>query len=215
MEKSELFRDNYSESKFKVEEKETFTTEYVMEAIRCAYEEADKRFEEKDYEEALPVLLDMYEILKARKFYLIIEKEIGFEGYMNLLAWTCFRICFCYVENEDYPRAYFYIDQVRGHDIDCFMEWINVLVNSERVDALGVVEYYAKDPSKVSDIFNEESEFKKVMSFLERRLGYLYIQTEQYDEAREIFTRLLADPASSDFAREELEYLDSLFASEK
>ncbi|MDE7422037.1 MAG: hypothetical protein K2N35_17765 [Muribaculaceae bacterium] len=215
MDKSELFRDNYSESDFKVEEKDTFTTEDVMAAIHGGIEEADKRFDEKDYDGALPGLIDMYEILKARKFYLIIEKEIGFEEYMNLLAWTCFRICFCYVENEDYPRAYFYIEQVRGHDSDCFMEWINVLVNSERVDALGIVEYYAKDPSKVSDIFNEELEFKKVMSFLERRLGYLYIQTEQYDEAREIFTRLLDDPASSDFAREELEYLDSLCACEK
>lgn len=210
MEKSELFRDNYSESKFKVEENETFTTEDVMAAIHSAREQAENLIDEKDFDGALPVLLDMYEILKARKFFLKIEEEVGFEEYMNLLAWTCYRICFSYIETEDYPRAYFYIDQVRGHDKDCFIEWINVLVNSERVDALGIVEYYAKDPSKVREVFQEESDFKKVMDFLDRRLGYLYIETEQYDEAREIFTSLLDNPASSDFAREELEYLDGL-----
>ncbi len=90
------------------------------------------------------------------------------------------------------------------------MEWINVYVNSERIDALGIVEYYAKEPSRVREIFQEDADFNKVMDFLERRLGYLYIQVGQYEEAREVFTKMLDNPASSQFAREELEYLDGI-----
>lgn len=205
----DFFHDVYADADSNKEESE-YTSEEVMAAVDNISSEAETLFEEKNYDEALSLLLDLYEILKARKFFLLIQSEVGYEGYLNLFTWTCFRICFCYMEQKDYPRAFFYIDQVRGRDADCFIEWINVYVNSERIDALGIVEYYVNNPSKVQELFQEEADFKKIMDFLERRLGYLYIEAEQYEDAREIFTRLLENPASSEFAREELEYLERI-----
>ncbi len=205
----EFFRDIYSEVESEVEDS-PITSEEVIEAVRNRCSDVETLLEEKDYEGALSPLLDLYEILKTRKYYLMVQSEVGYEEYLSLIAWVCYRICYCYMEQKDYPRAFFYIDQVRGYDADCFMEWINVYVNSERIDALDIVEYYMKDPSLVKEIVEEETEFNKVMDFLKRRLGYLYIEAEQYEEAREIFTRLLDNPASADFAREELEYLDRI-----
>lgn len=205
----ELFRDVYAEADAESGGSE-YTGEEVVEAIYRICSEAETLLDEKDYEGALAPLLDVYEILKARKYFILIQEEIGFEEFLKMVTWACYRICYCYMEEKDYVRAFFYIDQVRGNNTDCFMEWINVYVNSERIDALGIVEYYAKEPSRVREIFQEDEDFNKVMDFLERRLGYLYIQVGQYEEAREVFTKMLDNPASSKFAREELEYLDGI-----
>ncbi len=205
----ELFRDVYAEADAESEDAE-FTGEEVVEAVYSACSEVETLLEDKDFEGALEPLLDVYEILKSRKYFIMIQEEIGFEEFLKIVTWVCFRICYCYMEEKDYVRAFFYIDQVRGNNTECFMEWINVYVNSERIDALGIVEYYAKEPARVREIFQEDADFKKVMDFLERRLGYLYIQVGQYKEARVVFTKMLDNPASSQFARDELEYLDGI-----
>lgn len=205
----EFFRDIYAEVESESEASE-LTSDEVVGAVRNGCSEVDSLLDAHDYEGALSPLLDLYEILKTRKYFIMIQEEVGFEEYLRMVTWVCFRICFCFMEQKDYPRAFFYIDQVRGNNTDCFMEWINVYVNSERIDALGIVEYYAKESSRVREIFQEDEDFNKVMDFLERRLGYLYLQVGQYEDAREVFTRLLDNPASSDFAREELEYLDEI-----
>ncbi len=205
----EFFRDIYAEVESESGASE-LTSDEVVGAVRSGCSEVDSLLDAQDYEGAISPLLDLYEILKTRKYFIMIQEEVGFEEYLRMVTWVCFRICFCFMEQKDYPRAFFYIDQVRGNNTDCFMEWINVYVNSERIDALGIVEYYAKESSRVREIFQEDEDFNKVMDFLERRLGYLYLQVGQYEDAREVFTRLLDNPASSDFAREELEYLDEI-----
>ncbi len=205
----EFFRDIYAEVESESEASE-LTSDEVVGAVRSGCSEVDSLLDAQDYEGAISPLLDLYEILKTRKYFIMIQEEVGFEEYLRMVTWVCFRICFCFMEQKDYPRAFFYIDQVRGNNTDCFMEWINVYVNSERIDALGIVEYYAKESSRVREIFQEDEDFNKVMDFLERRLGYLYLQVGQYEDAREVFTRLLDNPASSQFAREELEYLDEI-----
>ena len=65
------------------------------------------------------------------------------------MAWVCYRIAFCYCEEKDYISAFYYIDLVKFLDATCFMEWINVLVNSRRMDALGVVETYLEDSEEL------------------------------------------------------------------
>lgn len=205
----EFFRDIYAEVESESGASE-LTSDEVVGAVRSGCSEVDSLLDAQDYEGAISPLLDLYEILKTRKYFIMIQEEVGFEEYLRMVTWVCFRICFCFMEQKDYPRAFFYIDQVRGNNTDCFMEWINVYVNSERIDALGIVEYYAKESSRVREIFQEDEDFNKVMDFLERRLGYLYLQVGQYEDAREVFTRLLDNPASSQFAREELEYLDEI-----
>ena len=209
MAQSEFFRDVYAESTTHEEEKE-YTIMDIVSIIDEAIEDIAVLFDNKEYEKALPRLLETYDILVDRTIYSKLDDEYGTEEYLMRFTWLCFRICYCYCEKKDYVRAFFYIDQICGTDSNCFIEWINVMVNSGRLDALGIVERYINDPSELKGICKDEEDLKKVMDFLERRLGYLYIEAGSYEEARKFLTKLLANPNSRAFASEELEYLDSL-----
>ena len=54
------------------------------------------------------------------------------------------------------------------------------------------------------------AENEKFNLFLNRRLAYLLIDYEMYDEAEEVLNKLLANPKTSEFARGELDYIKSL-----
>ncbi len=211
MEKSELFRDVYSEMNSDEKEEANYTYEDAIAIMDERIEEASAMFDRKEYEQVLPILLDIYDILGDWDCMSKFDDILGTDEYMKRWAWLCFRICYCYAEQQDYVRAFFYIDQVKGVDSECFMEWINMVINSRRLDAYGTVEDFLNDPSELQELFmKDEEDLKEVMDFLERRMGYLYIEYGKYDEARKLFTRMLDNPASRDFAREELEYLDEI-----
>lgn len=209
MSNQDFFRDTYSETDSHNEEKE-YTIAEIVAIIDDGVSDIATMVEEKKYDLALPKLLSIYEIFVDRSIVSKLDDEMGTEEFLARFAWICFRICYCYIEQDDYVRAYFYIDQVKSLDSNCLIEWINVLVNSGRMDALGVVEDLVNDPSELKDICKDEADVKKVMDFLERRLGYLYIDYGEYEEARKLFTRLLEVPASRDFAQSELDYIDTL-----
>lgn len=207
----DFFRDVYSEVNLGANEEKNYTIEDVLAIMDERMAEAAGKFDRKEYEEVLPILLDAYDTLGDWSCMSSFDDILGTDEYIKRFAWLCLRICYCYAEQEDYVRAFFYIDQVKGFSCECFMEWVNMVINSRRVDAYGTVEDLLNDPSEVQELFKEDEEgLKKLMDFLERRMGYLYIEFGQYDEARELFTKMLENPASSQFAREELEYLDEI-----
>lgn len=182
----------------------------IVAIIDEAIEDVSRMLDDKKYDKALPKLLEIYDLAVDRTLLSKLDDEYGTEQYLCRFEWLCFRICYCYCEQQDYIRAFFYIDQVSATNSNCFIEWINVIVNGGMLGALGTVEAYVNDPSQLKEICKDDEDFVKVMNFLERRLGYLYIELGEYEEARKLFTRLLTNPASSDFAREELEHLDGL-----
>ena len=211
MTNSELFRDVYADAKLQEsEETSVDSIEDVVAYIDERIPQVSELIEGEEYQRALPLLLDTYSFLCDKWNYPRIDEEWDVDDLWERLGWICFRICYCYCELEDYARAYYYIDMVRNVDSDCFMEWINVLVNSRRVDALMTVEGCVDDPASISEIFSDEADQKKIMDFLERRLAYLYIEKGEYAEARTLLEKLLTNPDSGEFAREELDYLDSL-----
>lgn len=187
----------------------------IVESVHELNAKGQELLDEKDYAEALPYLLEAYYRLMKLHYSPLSEEIMSIEEYKYWLAWVCYRISFCYSEAEDYVQAYYYIDMVWAVNSECFMEWINVLVNSRRMDALGIIELYLEDPEMLDPICDDEVEKKKVLDFLERRLGFLFIEYGELEKARELFTRLLDNPDSCKFAREELDYLDSLDASRK
>lgn len=210
MSKSDFFIDSYAVSTSHIEEEKEYTISDIVAIIDEAINGIAVMLDNKEYDKALPKLLEIYDLVVDRTILSKLDDEYGTEQYLSRFEWLCFRISYCYCEQQDYIRAFFYIDQVSNTDSNCFIEWINVIVNGGMLGALGIVEAYINDPSQLKDICKDDEDLEKVMSFLERRLGYLYIELGEYEEARKLFTRLLSNPASSDFAREELEYLDGL-----
>ncbi len=171
---------------------------------------ASNYLENKEYENALPILLSTYEIFTLPGDYYSLIEELGKEDYDKILEWLCYNIGFCYNEQKDYVRALYYLHQVRfSDDPNCFIEWLNAIVNSSHPSALEIVENIMNDQEDLRELWNEE-DYQIVMAFLERRLGYLYTEYGRYEDAREHFTRLLSDPRCVNFARKELDYLDSI-----
>lgn len=211
MSKSQLLRDVYSYGQIKGMREESFgSIDEVFVFIDGRMSQISEMLEAKECERALPLLLDTYTILTERSDYPSADEEYDEDELWIRLAWICLRISYCYCEQEDYVRAYYYIEMVRCIDTDCFMEWINVLVSSGRADALYMIEIYIKDPTMVSDIFFNKDDQKKIRDFLMRRQAYLYIEKGDYATARIQLTELLSNPDSCVFAREELEYLNEL-----
>lgn len=208
-----LFQDPYIKSNEFPKDRAKITIADLTALMQSVHElntRAEELFNDKDYDGALPFLLESYERLTEFQFSPQSDEVTPVPEYMYWLAWVCYRIAFCYSEAEDYVKSYYYIDLVSCVNSLCFMEWINVLVNSRRMDALGLVESYLEDSEMLDRICKDDSDKKTVIDFLERRLGYLYIEYDELEKAREFFTRLLDNPDSCRFAQEELEYLDSI-----
>lgn len=171
---------------------------------------AEDFLEKKEYEHALPILLSAYEIFTLPEDYYALVEALGKEEYDRIIVWLCYNIGFCYAEQKDYVRAFYYLDQVRlSGDIKCLIEWINVIVNSAHPSAIETVENIMNHQEDLTELWDGE-DLKTVMDFLERRLGYLYIEYGRRQEARDIFTHLLNNPNSKAFAQKELDYLDQI-----
>ncbi len=77
MGKSELFRDAYEESGFKVKtESDELTTEELLMCIQHYSEEAEALIDKEDLDGAIDPLLNLYEVLIVRKFYLMLFSSL-------------------------------------------------------------------------------------------------------------------------------------------
>jgi hypothetical protein len=103
-------------------------------------------------------------------------------------------------------------------DVKYDMEYINCLVNSCDHRALEVVE---NSLNKLGEIFHRVEDDEDGPSdaliafrnFLARRKCYILIDKQRFDEAKELLNKMLEDPDNSDFAINELQYIDNLTSS--
>ena len=174
-------------------------------------QKADELIKQKKFEEALPGLLTAYREFTAPIDYYSWLDEMGEEGYIGVHDWLCYRIAFCYNDRKEYDRAYYYINQVSDRDnFDYMAEWINTMVNSNFPGIIELIEAYLEKPEEFVNTLSGEDDRKRMKDFLERRLGYLMIEYGRIEEARQLFTRMLDNPNSCRFAREELDYIADL-----
>lgn len=156
---------------------------------------------EKRFADALRSLMKVYERLKK-------PVVTGAARVDELFAETCFNIGFCLNEMEQYDRAAYYLDLIQRYDNPRYIiEYINALVNSGAPKALSVVQYYLSECNEGKRQINSE-EAARFYDFLARRLSYLFIEYEMWDQARGLLEKLKESPASRDFAVDELEYLN-------
>lgn len=174
-------------------------------------QKAEEMIKQKKFKKALPVLLKAYEEFTAPLNYYSLLDEIGEEGYIGVHDWLCYRIAFCYNDQEAFDRAFYYIYQVSDRDdFNYLAEWINTLVNSNFPGVIELIEEYLEKPEVFVNNLSSEDDRKKMTDFLERRLGYLMIEYGRIEEAKEWFTRMLDNPCSRSFAQEELDYIADL-----
>lgn len=169
---------------------------------------------EEDYETALEWLKNAYDVIADRANYYSYFEEDNGADFNNVFEWICLRLSYCYSKLDDFANAYYYIDQVyNSSDCTCFLQWIDVIIDGKRPDALELVLSFLEEDWDVMNKWSDEDK-QKVVNYLSNRLGYLYIEYHLLDEARDYFSSFLSSPTSGEYAREGLEYLDSLVASE-
>ena len=148
---------------------------------------------------------------------------------------SCFMLGFCYDEMQQYQRAFYFLEMlfplrrityteeyinclVNQHDfrvlqvIDSVQEMVERIIHSEKEDGDKDEENDDNQPlSDSADLPREEhSTLSLFASFLKRRKAYVLIEKGEYNEARSILNELLNDPDSSDFAMNELAFLQKM-----
>ena len=85
------------------------------------------------------------------------------------------------------------------------------MVNSGDVRALSYIDQLMTQMRMENELNDEDEEpqehITKFMNFLKRRQAYLLIERRQYNKAKTILNELLDDPESSDFAINELAFI--------
>ena len=126
----------------------------------------------------------------------------------------CYRIGFCYNELKNFHEAFYYLNILNGsHVIAHVAEYVNVLANGSDVRSIIVIKHILASLRDSYSVENEEDavpdHIVEFSNFLHRRLGYSMIEFNQLEEAREIFTKLLNEPDSKDYAENELKVIDA------
>lgn len=129
-----------------------------------------------------------------------------------MLGEICNKLGYSYSELKQYELSIYYLLKTyETGRFDYTMELINSMVNgkdtrvysliSSEINRLSHSEYYKNLSDKERNFY---------LAFLNRRYGYVLIEMHEWDKAKEHFHNLLEDPDCHDFAKGELEYLNSL-----
>lgn len=179
-----------------------------------------RHFSNNCFAEALTYLEHAYHQLLPRfKYMKNAQKEQFFE--------VCYLIGFCYAEMKQYDRAIYYLELTTPlRRITYTTEQVNCMVNygdirvEDMVDGLiGELELHHSDGDDDDD--DEEggggggglmldANVRNFYNFLRRRKVYLLIERESYPYARKLLKDMLKEPENSDFAINELAYLQRI-----
>lgn len=164
-----------------------------------------KLFNSGRYYEAIVRLLVAYTHLRASFDHLSPRMRETFGE-------VCYMLGFCFAELQQYEKALYYLEIVAFKVcVKYDMEYINCLVNSGDVRAMGAVmkatEQVQKVLSRIDEEDSEMPDIERYNRFLLRRRCYLLIEKGNYDEAEALLKPLVDDPRDGSFAMRELSYI--------
>ena len=170
---------------------------------------------QKRFYEALGHLTDAYRELENRWS----NKDCTCKDSLDE---TAYLIACCYLGLGQYDRACFYIQATMPRDIDKFTEvYINCLVNNRDFRALHFIDNLLSTLSRsnennFTDSYEDEDDdqynssdqqIEEFIGFLKRRKAFTLVNLGRYDEAQAMLTKMLNEPENSDFALNELAYI--------
>ena len=128
---------------------------------------------------------------------------------------VCYHIGFCYCELQLYKQAFYYLDIVGDIGrIDFAVEHVNALANAGDVRIFHTINNILHDIQEQYNLDDEEEDVPdnicRLVSFLKRRKAFSLIEFGKLDDAETEFKKLLNDPASHDYAIQELAYIQRL-----
>ncbi|MDE5808050.1 MAG: hypothetical protein K2H76_08020 [Muribaculaceae bacterium] len=148
-------------------------------------------------------------LIPLRRIYKLLKKKVvsDFERFREIFEETCYNIGFCYTELGQYEKAAYYLKLIQGaHNPVYAVEYINALVNGGSPMALAVVRNHISQFGEGKKEINSE-ETSNFYDFLCRRLAYLYVEYEMWDDALKVLEQIKDRPGCRDYALEEIRYI--------
>ncbi|MBO4814419.1 MAG: hypothetical protein J5523_05625 [Muribaculaceae bacterium] len=167
-----------------------------------------KYYRQQRFYEALHFLEAAYEPWR-KSFFIMKEDE------KSAFFDVCYHIGFCYCELQLYKQAFYYLDIVGDIGrIDFAVEHVNALANAGDVRIFHTINNILHDIQEQYNLNDEEEDVPdnicRLVSFLKRRNAFSLIEFGKLDDAETEFKKLLNDPASRDYAIQELAYIQRL-----
>lgn len=170
-------------------------------------------YAQRRFYEALGHLADAYHELEDKWAQ-------GDRACRDSLWETAYLLACCHMSLGQYEMACFYIQATAPFDIGKFtMVYVNSLVNNKDFRALDAINTllgelaHLQENDFIGDDDDEgqyephHTQLDSFISFVRRRKAYLLVNLGRYDEAETILTAMLKEPENSDFAINELAYI--------
>lgn len=171
-------------------------------------------YAQRRFHEALGHLTDAYHELEDKWAQ-------GDRGCHDSLWETAYLVACCHMALGQYEMACFYIQATAPFDIGKFTKvYVNCLVNNKdfrALDAINILldeldhlqgnDFIGDDDDDDEQYEPSNTQLDSFISFVRRRKAYLLVSLGRYDEAKTILTAMLKEPENSDFALNELAYI--------
>ena len=178
--------------------------------LRQLFIESKDLINEKRYYEAIRRLEPVYQIL-AKASGDMAPQELNYYFEVSYLLGSCYTFL------GRYKEGIFYLQPlIRTRRINYTEMYINCLVNLHDGNAMRFINRLLGDivPPMVNEDADDEEDYpdeqqseKSFINFLKRRKAYLLVEMKEYDDAEKLLKKMLDEPDSSDFALQELAFI--------
>ena len=178
--------------------------------LRQLFIESKDLINEKRYYEAIRRLEPVYQIL-AKASGDMAPQELNYYFEVSYLLGSCYTFL------GRYKEGIFYLQPlIRTRRINYTEMYINCLVNLHDGNAMRFINRLLGDivPPMVNEDTDDEEDYpdeqqseKSFINFLKRRKAYLLVEMKEYDDAEKLLKKMLDEPDSSDFALQELAFI--------
>jgi tetratricopeptide (TPR) repeat protein len=134
------------------------------------------------------------------------------DAFMEL----CYHLGSCYCGMEQYERAAFYLEIASTTSSIVYTEeYVNCLVNAHDFRAIQVIDTLMTQlNADAADEDGHKVAIDSFMNFLNRRKAYVLVENKDYGGATKILNGMLDDPENSDYAINELAYIQKILRKE-
>ena len=178
--------------------------------LRQLFIESKDLINEKRYYEAIRRLEPVYQEL-AKASGDMAPQELNYYFEVSYLLGSCYTFL------GRYREGIFYLQPlIRTRRINYTEMYINCLVNLHDGNAMRFINRLLGDivPPMVNEDTDDEEDYpdeqqseKSFINFLKRRKAYLLVEMKEYDDAEKLLKKMLDEPDSSDFALQELAFI--------
>lgn len=181
--------------------------------LRQLYFESKDLINEKRYYEAIRKIQPVYNAM-AEDYVNMANEQI--ENFYEV----CYTLGCCYTCLGRYKEAMYYLQPLlKTRRITYTEMYVNCLVNAHDYRALGYIDellqalvsplnYQDEDDEQEQEESQEELQPEKsFINFLNRRKAYILVEMKDYANAERLLKKMLDEPDSSDFALQELAYI--------